>query len=78
MQDAVDCPEWVVPFHLFKLLAEEVCGYSIAQSPVMTCAFFPYFQQVDFNFLWKFIPPYFSVIIYLLFTYLLHRQMLML
>jgi hypothetical protein len=24
MQDAVDCPEWVVPFHLFKLLAEEV------------------------------------------------------
>jgi mRNA (guanine-N7-)-methyltransferase len=23
MQDAVDCPEWVVPFHLFKLLAEE-------------------------------------------------------
>ncbi|GJN39521.1 hypothetical protein PR202_gb28645 [Eleusine coracana subsp. coracana] len=22
-KDAVDCPEWVVPFHLFKLLAEE-------------------------------------------------------
>ncbi|ONM08452.1 mRNA cap guanine-N7 methyltransferase [Zea mays] len=23
LEDAVDCPEWVVPFHLFKLLAEE-------------------------------------------------------
>lgn len=27
MQDAVDCPEWVVPFHLFKLLAEEVLNW---------------------------------------------------
>ena len=24
LQDAVDCPEWVVPFHVFKSLAEEV------------------------------------------------------
>lgn len=24
MQDAVDCPEWIVPFHVFKSLAEEV------------------------------------------------------
>ncbi|RWW07472.1 hypothetical protein BHE74_00030886 [Ensete ventricosum] len=24
MQDAVDCPEWIVPFHVFKCLAEEV------------------------------------------------------
>lgn len=24
MQDAVDCPEWIVPFHIFKSLAEEV------------------------------------------------------
>lgn len=24
LQDAVDCPEWIVPFHLFKSLAEEV------------------------------------------------------
>ncbi|KAF9608053.1 hypothetical protein IFM89_005203 [Coptis chinensis] len=23
LQDAVDCPEWVVPFHVFKSLAEE-------------------------------------------------------
>ena len=24
LQDAVDCPEWIVPFHVFKSLAEEV------------------------------------------------------
>ena len=24
LQDAVDCPEWIVPFHVFKALAEEV------------------------------------------------------
>ncbi|KAL2943918.1 mRNA cap guanine-N7 methyltransferase 1 [Bienertia sinuspersici] len=24
LEDAVDCPEWVVPFHVFKSLAEEV------------------------------------------------------
>ena len=37
MQDAVDCPEWVVPFHLFKLLAEEVlnCFSSMLPMPQM-------------------------------------------
>ena len=59
MQDAVDCPEWVVPFHLFKLLAEEVCSYSIAKSAVMTCAFLTHLQQVDFKKKWKFVPPFF-------------------
>lgn len=24
LQDAVDCPEWIVPFHVFKSLVEEV------------------------------------------------------
>lgn len=24
LQDAVDCPEWIVPFHVFKEIAEEV------------------------------------------------------
>lgn len=28
LQDAVDCPEWIVPFHLFKSLAEEVWFWS--------------------------------------------------
>jgi hypothetical protein len=32
MQDAVDCPEWVVPFHLFKLLAEEVLERSLSST----------------------------------------------
>jgi hypothetical protein len=53
MQDAVDCPEWVVPFHLFKLLAEEVD----------LCLFFPYCQQVNFNIFLKSILPHISFVI---------------
>ncbi|KAL9297864.1 hypothetical protein ACSQ67_023760 [Phaseolus vulgaris] len=29
LEDAVDCPEWIVPFHVFKSLAEEVCTLSM-------------------------------------------------
>ena len=37
LQDAVDCPEWVVPFHLFKLLAEEVLSCSLALTVTKYC-----------------------------------------
>jgi hypothetical protein len=67
MQDAVDCPEWVVPFHLFKLLAEEVD----------LCIFSPYFQQVNFNILLISILPSFSVI-YFFFLQICCRQLVML
>lgn len=30
-QDAVDCPEWIVPFHVFKSLAEAVQIYFPAE-----------------------------------------------
>jgi hypothetical protein len=54
VQDAVDCPEWVVPFHLFKLLAEEVpnccfafnsvCGWNGAYASTIICTF-SYFKM---------------------------------
>jgi hypothetical protein len=54
VQDAVDCPEWIVPFHLFKLLAEEVlnccfaldsvCGWNGGYASTITCTSFSYFK----------------------------------
>ena len=37
LQDAVDCPEWVVPFHLFKFLAEEVLSCSLPSTVTKCC-----------------------------------------
>lgn len=42
-QDAVDCPEWIVPFHVFKSLAEEV----------IFCSLHPaHYKQSNFDLLW--------------------------
>lgn len=61
MQDAVDCPEWVVPFHLFKLLAEEVLeGFycfnsplcSLYASPMLVTYCLPMFHSMISSWFW--------------------------